>query len=659
MKFPLSIVIAALLSLFMLRELRAEESLDFAVPAWQIRDLEAWKNPNPYWLEDHQSVVPLNQPVSRKRKVMAFHSQATSHQSPQGQADSHFSHFFSWSLIDIFVYWAGSASEGIVVPPPVYWTEQAHKHGVRSYGVVNLQPKEYGGEMGNLEQLLREEDGSFPVAHKLIEIASELGFDGWFINQETEGGVSGHAQKMVDFIRYFHQVAPRGINLIWYDSMTRTGAVDYQGQINEENEGFYKALCDLEKPGMMMMDYCWNQSSIERPKPPRRINIYEKLTFQSGAFRYDVSKNINPVIPSPVGEVTRKNSVIDGDREGRFAQTFYGINAHQEMGDSTRYRQLADHQKNPALFATNWHYNKKYPLRTRTMLSINYWNGTYVDEWRGVCHFFPGKPVIRELPFETSFNLGVGNYYFHHGALLLPLSKHKGWAQPQQQTAWFDTCHTNKDYRVEPDFTDAFKGGSSLVVSRQTDGGGEGIDLLSADYHLTGNEQFFFTYNHDIEDGDVEFLLCFQSGKIAQIDLTPCSKWCTGTVGLEELASEHLLAIGLRVKADSIPAKPVRLGQIQLFQEAPLFIASPFIRVAEDLQQESTRQLRLSWEPVEEAGHYLLFSIGKFGKAEAFIGQTRHTTWVVTLPADNTVTTIGIMPVSPEGFEGTMGVIDL
>ena len=52
---------------------------------------------------------------------------------------------------------------------------------------------------------------------------------------------------------------------------------------------------------------------IERPKPPRRINIYEKLTFQSGAFRYDVSKNINPVIPSPVGEVTRKatNALCD------------------------------------------------------------------------------------------------------------------------------------------------------------------------------------------------------------------------------------------------------------------------------------------------------------------------------------------------------------
>ena len=51
---------------------------------------------------------------------------------------------------------------------------------------------------------------------------------------------------------------------------------------------------------------CRGFVGIERPKPPRRINIYEKLTFQSGAFRYDVSKNINPVIPSPVGEVTRK-----------------------------------------------------------------------------------------------------------------------------------------------------------------------------------------------------------------------------------------------------------------------------------------------------------------------------------------------------------------
>ena len=53
-----------------------------------------------------------------------------------------------------------------------------------------------------------------------------------------------------------------------------------------------------------------HHASIERPKPPRRINIYEKLTFQSGAFRYDVSKNINPVIPSPVGEVTRKSQSV-------------------------------------------------------------------------------------------------------------------------------------------------------------------------------------------------------------------------------------------------------------------------------------------------------------------------------------------------------------
>ena len=35
--------------------------------------------------------------------------------------------------------------------------------------------------------LSQEKDGSFPLADKLIEVAKIYGFDGWFINQETEG----------------------------------------------------------------------------------------------------------------------------------------------------------------------------------------------------------------------------------------------------------------------------------------------------------------------------------------------------------------------------------------------------------------------------------------------------------------------------------------
>ena len=56
------------------------------------------------------------------------------------------------------------------------------------------------------------------------------------------------------------------------------------------------------------------QLSQQRPKPPRRINIYEKLSFQSDSFRYDVSKSINPLIPSPVGQVTRKQVEILKER---------------------------------------------------------------------------------------------------------------------------------------------------------------------------------------------------------------------------------------------------------------------------------------------------------------------------------------------------------
>lgn len=90
--------------------------------------------------------------------------------------------------------------------------------------------------------LSQEKDGSFPLADKLIEVAEIYGFDGWFINQETEGTeeqplTKDYADQMQAFIKYFKEKAPE-LRVIYYDSMTADGEMDWQNALTDQNEMF-------------------------------------------------------------------------------------------------------------------------------------------------------------------------------------------------------------------------------------------------------------------------------------------------------------------------------------------------------------------------------------------------------------------------------------
>ena len=90
-----------------------------------------------------------------------------------------------WQYMDKMVYWAGSASEGIIIPPPAGSTDAAHQSGVKMLGQVFFPPAAYGGNRMWVRQMLEKKDGKYIFAKKLFEIAQYFGFDGWFINEET------------------------------------------------------------------------------------------------------------------------------------------------------------------------------------------------------------------------------------------------------------------------------------------------------------------------------------------------------------------------------------------------------------------------------------------------------------------------------------------
>lgn len=50
-----------------------------------------------------------------------------------------------WQYMDKLVYWAGSASEGIIIPPPAGSIDAAHQSGVKVLGQVFFPPYAFGG----------------------------------------------------------------------------------------------------------------------------------------------------------------------------------------------------------------------------------------------------------------------------------------------------------------------------------------------------------------------------------------------------------------------------------------------------------------------------------------------------------------------------------
>ena len=92
--------------------------------------------------------------------------------------------------------------------------------------------------------LKKNDDGTFPVADKLAQVAKLYGFDGWFINQESEGTeaeplTKEHAALMQEFIKAFKTAYPE-LELVYYDSMTVDGEMDWQNALTDKNAAFMK-----------------------------------------------------------------------------------------------------------------------------------------------------------------------------------------------------------------------------------------------------------------------------------------------------------------------------------------------------------------------------------------------------------------------------------
>lgn len=271
--------------------------------------------------------------------------------------------FNHWAYVDVFVYF----SHHRVTIPPVGYIHAAHRHGALALGTLIF---EWDEGAADLIKMMSSYSVRAKAAQQLATIAKFFGFDGWLVNVEValEGGATSASDLsafVADLTRACRKALGPASEVVWYDAVTRNGELKWQNELNDENDGFFKAA------GALFTNYHWTRNAPVRSAVkagPRRtdvftgIDVYGRKTFGGGGF-----------------------------------QTHIALRAIKQAGTSA------------AIFAPGWTVEQCAPDAELAEVEERFWTGPRGRFGREcVAQYFKERAVLTQLPFATFFDPGWG-----------------------------------------------------------------------------------------------------------------------------------------------------------------------------------------------------------------------------------------------------------
>ncbi|MEU9250485.1 endo-beta-N-acetylglucosaminidase [Streptomyces sp. NPDC048270] len=414
------------------------------------RSLKRWTPQSDPDLAHNTATVPLAprftpvppHPDARagQARIASLVSFGPTAQNPsQGSATADSYALTHWAYIDELVFWGGSAGEGIVLAPNAPVVDAAHRNGVRVLGNVFLPPAAYGGDLQWTRDLVRQDSlGRFPIAEQLVRVAAAYGFDGWFVNAETEGGDSELATLVRRFLRALRTAGePHGLRITWYDAMNTTGRVGWQGALNELNQEFFEDRAGRVSD-TMFVDFRWT---------PQTLAASGALADRLGRSRHELWAAVDTESRGWDSAV-RWDAIVP--REGGHVVSFGFYRPEWTRNHLTDRSPGAFHRADDRF----WTGRSLDPSRPDPE-----------DPWRAPATAVADRATVASLPFACSFNTGHGERWYEEGEVAsdTPWS-HLGLQDRLPGRRWVvDTAGPRP--AVTLDFARAWRGGSSLLVA--------------------------------------------------------------------------------------------------------------------------------------------------------------------------------------------------
>lgn len=288
--------------------------------------------------------------------------------------DSQMWRFNHWAYVDVFVYF----SHYRVSIPPVGYIHAAHRHGALALGTLLFEECNHGPS--DLKALLASYRVRTKAATQLATIAKFFGFDGWLLNVECALNSSQMAGDLAAFVAELTRTTRRLVGVasevIWYDSITRTGELKWQNELNAENEQFFKAA------GALFTNYHWDKNA------PIRSAV------KAGSRRSDVFTGV---------DVHGRNTYGGGG-----FQTHLALRIIKQSGTSA------------AIFAPAWTVERCPPnVPDPLELEERFWTGPRGKFGReSVAQYVKERSVVNDIPFATNFDPGWGPCTIRNGLVV-------------------------------------------------------------------------------------------------------------------------------------------------------------------------------------------------------------------------------------------------
>ncbi|QUC58170.1 endo-beta-N-acetylglucosaminidase [Streptomyces sp. A2-16] len=569
------------------------------------RSLKAWRAAEDPDLAFNAAAVPLAgrftpTPVNTTARAGQARIQSlvsfgpTAGNPSQGSATSDYYAFGHWAYVDELVFWGGSSGEGLILAPNAPIVDAAHRHGVPVLGNIFLPPVAYGGQLQWTRDLVQKDAaGRYPLAARLVEVATAYGFDGWFVNAETGGGDAALGANMLGFVRELKALcATRGQRVTWYDSMTVSGTVSWQGALNSRNQAFFETADD------MFVDFRWTASSLASSGT---------LAQQLGRSRYELWAGVDV---EANGWNTSENwdAIVPRDKSHVTSIGLY-------RPEWTRNHLPADQRSPQDFHAADdrfWTGRSLDPSRP---------DGT--DAWRAPAVSIADRSTVTSLPFASVFNTGHGLRWYEEGVVTSDTPwNHLGLQDRLPSRRWVVRTQGSRP-TVSFDFADAWRGGSSVLVSGSVDQPVT-VDLYAT--RLPIGDDTVVELTHRTDAGEVRVELAVATAEPDAPGATPPythlpvpvssgDGWQTSTVRLTGL-SGTVHALGVRLTGGG--ALKWRLGALAV-HDTPRTPEPPSgLRVT----AASGGDLRLAWNPAPGAvRHYTLHRLLPDG-TRRFLGGT-------------------------------------
>ncbi|WP_311522822.1 endo-beta-N-acetylglucosaminidase [uncultured Streptococcus sp.] len=492
----------------------------------------------------------VNEKANKDAKVEALantNSKAKDHASVGGEEFKAYA-FDYWQYLNSMVFW-----EGLVPTPDVI--DAGHRNGVPVLGTLFFN---WSNSIADQEKfaaaLQQDEDGTFPIARKLVDLAKYYGFDGYFINQETTGDiVTPLGKKMRDFMLYTKEYAAKvnhPVKYSWYDAMTYEYGRYHEDGLGEYNYPFMQKEGDKVPADHFFANFNWtkekNDYSVAMAKWLERsqYDVFAGLELQQGgSYKTKV----------------KWDALLDENGKLRLSLGLFAPDTITSLGKTGE-----DYHKNENIFFTGYQGDP---------------TGQKPDDkdWYGIANLVADRTPAVGRTFTTSFNTGHGKKWFVDGKA----SKDSEWNYRSVSGIlptwrWWQTSSAAK-LQADYDFEDAYNGGNSLKFAGDlAENTNQDVRLYSTKLEVTDKTKLRVA--HKGGKGSkvyVEFATqknYTYGGENARKELTLSDDWTKDEFDLSALAGQTIYGIKLTFEnTAALKGYQFNLGELTVTdnQEAP------------------------------------------------------------------------------------------